>query len=112
MSSSEKRAFLTLQNTKSYTNVPHINRYPEINTGEMIAELEVGPHDESLMSLGTFEEGDQPKGFCVVYDLDPKSAALTKIGITTTATAGGGLQYLLQITNSSNKSLCAEISQI
>lgn len=112
MSSSEKQAFLTLQNTKKYTNVSHHDKYPEINAGEIIAELEVGPHDESLMSLGTFEENEQPKGFCVAYNLDSKSAELAKIGVTTTTVSNGKLQYLLQIANCSNESICAEIRQL
>ncbi len=112
MSSSEKQAFLMLQNTKKYMNVSHYCKYPEINAGELIAELEVGPHDESLMSLGTFGEGEQPRGYCVAYDLDSKSAELARIGVTTTTTANGRLQYLLQITNGSSESLCAEIRQL
>jgi hypothetical protein len=108
---SEKQAFLTLQNTKTYKDVSH-HTYPEINSGTMIAELEVGPHDESLMSLGTFKESEQPKGFCVAYDLDSKSAELARVGVTTTTTASGRLQFLLQITNGSNKSLSAEIRQL
>lgn len=113
MSSSEKQAFLTLQNTKSYTNVSRYDeQHSKISAGQMIAELEVGPHDESLMSLGTFEEDKQPRGFCVAYDLDSKSAELAKIGVTTTTVASGKLQYLLQIANGSNKSICAEIRQL
>ena|SRR5882757_3397083 len=113
MSSSEQQAFLTLQNTKRYANVSRYDKqHAAINSGEMIAELEVGPHDESLMSLGTFEEDKQPRGFCVAYNLDSQSAELAKIGVTTTTVASGKLQYLLQIANDSNESLCAEIRQL
>lgn len=112
MPASELRVIETPQTTKKMTQVSQGEGKPNRKkSGVTIAEMEVGPHDDSLMSLGAFAQNDQPTGFSIAFDIRLDSSELVTTEITTKA-AAGKLQYLLQITNHSNKALCAEIRQL
>lgn len=85
---------------------PAAHRAPTL-TGQIIAEMEVTPHDSSLMSLGLFTNDEQPRWFSVEYS----DAELTE-GVETEVASrevSGGFLYFLQVANSTNRAFCAEV---
>jgi hypothetical protein len=77
----------------------------------VIAEMEVGPYNESLMSLGAFDKAKQPKGFCLEFTSEP-TAQEKILSEITTAEQNGRLQYVLHVVNDTPRTLCVEISQL
>lgn len=76
-------------------------------TGQLIAEMEVTPNDNSLMSLGMYEKEKQPRGFSVEYsDADLQDGVEAEVA---SREVPGGFLYFLQVVNSTNRAFCAEV---
>jgi hypothetical protein len=92
-------------------NLHDVTQKKDEHTTGIIAEMEVGPYNESLMSLGAFDEGRQPKGFCLEFTNEP-TAQEKILSEITTAEQNGRLQYVLRVVNDTPRALCVEISQL
>lgn len=78
-------------------------------SGLLIAEIEVMANDYYRVSLGTFSESSQPKGFCVSYSIDTSEGVAVDI---TTSEAADGTEYYLEISNSTNQPIVAEVRML
>lgn len=75
----------------------------DANIGRPIAVIEVAPRDSSFMSLGTYKNTDQPKGFCIEYSSNVETPEKDVHAEITTRKFSGGFQYLLTVVNDSDK---------
>lgn len=90
-------------------NVSGLHREDAYLSAEtVLAEMEIAPYDNSLMSLGIYKAKRQPKGFCVEYNAEIDDSDSVKAEVTARVITGG-FQYLLQIVNNTGRTLCAEI---
>lgn len=89
----------------SQTNRQHTNQI----TGRVVADIEVAPHDNALLSLGTYSDSSRPKGICIEFDANAKVPAQSVSAHVTATEVSSGSQYLLQINNDTQYMLCAEV---
>lgn len=74
-----------------------------------IAEIEIAPHENSLVVLNTYEDKKQPKGFCVEFEQDVDTEELVKVEVFT-RDVKGGFQYLLSVVNKTSQTLGIGVS--
>lgn len=73
-----------------------------------LGELEVGPHQQPHLSLGTFDDEVSPKGFSIEVNPspDPEGSVITQVA---TLKKGNHYELVLQVANYGDKPVHAAV---